>query len=60
MDIRKEKELLTKKLEEINANISKEDIKKLSRKELLEFAKVNLEIQKNLTILQAAEDAGII
>jgi len=60
MEIRKEKELLTKKLEEINANISKEDIKKLSRKELLEFAKVNLEIQKNLTILQAAEDAGII
>lgn len=60
MDIRKEKELLTKKLEEINANISKEEIKKLSRKELLEFAKVNLEIQKNLTILQAAEDAGIV
>lgn len=60
MDIKKEKELLLKELETVNSSISKEDIKKLSKKELLEFAKVNLEIQKNLTILQAAEDAGII
>ncbi len=60
MDIKANKELLEKQLEEINSNISKEELKKLSKKELLELAKVNLEIQKNLTILQAAEDAGII
>ncbi len=60
MDIKEKKELLLKELEEINSSISPEDIKKLSKKELLEFTKVNLQIQKNLTILQAAEDAGII
>ncbi len=60
MDIKANKELIEKQLEEINSNISKEELKKLSKKELLELAKVNLEIQKNLTILQAAEDAGII
>lgn len=60
MDIKKEKEMLIKELEEINSNISKEDIKKLSKTELLEFTKANLKIQKNLAILQAAEKAGII
>lgn len=60
MEIKEEKDLLVKELEKINANITKEDLKKLSRKEQLEFAKVNLKIQKNLAILQAAEDAGII
>jgi len=60
MDIKKEKDLLLKELEIVNSNISKEDIKKLSKKELLEFTKVNLKIQKNLAILQAAENAGII
>lgn len=60
MDIKKEKDLLLKELESVNSNISQEDIKKLSKKELLEFTKVNLKIQKNLAILQAAENAGII
>ena len=60
MDIKANKELIEKQLEEINSNISKEELKKLSKKELLELAKVNLERQKNLTILQAAEDSGII
>jgi len=60
MDIKKEKDLLLKELEIVNSNISKEDIKKLSKKELLEFNKINLKIQKNLAILQAAENAGII
>lgn len=60
MEIKEKKELLMRELDKINSDISKEDIKKLSRKDLLELAKVNLEIQKNLAILQVAEDSGII
>ena len=60
MDIKREKEMLLKKLEAVNSEISEEDIKKLSKKELLEFTKVNLKIQKNLAILKSAEDAGMI
>ena len=60
MSIKEKKELLLKQLEEANADIIKEDIRKLSRRELLEITKINLEIRKNLTILEAAEKAGII
>lgn len=60
MDLKEKKELILKQLEAVNSEIKKEDIKKLSKRELLEFTKLNLEIQKNLEILQAAEDAGII
>lgn len=60
MNLKEKKELILKQLEAVNSEIKEEDIKKLSKKELLEFTKLNLEIQKNLTILQAAEDAGLI
>lgn len=60
MEIRDKKDQLIKVLEKVNSNITKEDIEKMSKEELLEFTKLNLEIQKNLTILQAAEDAGMI
>ena len=60
MNLKEKKELILKQLEAVNSEIREEDIKKLSKKELLEFTKLNLEIQKNLTILQAAEDAGLI
>lgn len=60
MEIKDKKDELIKALEKVNSNITKEDIEKMSKEELLEFTKLNLEIQKNLTILQAAEDAGMI
>lgn len=60
MDIRDKKDELIEMLEKVNSNITKEDIKNMSKEELLEFTKLNLKIQKNLTILQAAEDAEVI
>lgn len=59
-EFKEKKRLLEAELEKINADIRNEDIKKMSKKDLLEFTKINLEIQKNLAILQAAEDAEII
>lgn len=60
MDIKEKKKNLEKQLEQLNSNLNKEELEKISRKELLELVKINLEIQKNLTILQAAEDAEFI
>ncbi len=58
MDIQKEKEEIRKLLDEINSNIEQEDIDNASKKELLEFIKVNLEIEKKMAVLDAWEEAN--
>lgn len=58
MDIQKEKEEIRKLLDEINSNIEQEDIDNASKKELLEFIKVNLEIERKMAVLDAWEEAN--
>lgn len=58
MDIQKEKEEIRKLLDEVNASIEKEDIDNASKKELLEYIKLNLEIEKKLAVIDAWEKAN--
>ena len=57
MDIQKEKEEIKRLLDEVNSSIEKEDIDNASKRELLEYIKINLEIEKKLAIIDAWEKA---
>lgn len=57
MDIKKEKEEIRRLLDEVNSNIEKEDLDNESKKELLEYVKLNLEIEKKLAVIEAWEKA---
>ncbi len=57
MDIQKEKEEIKKLLDEVNSNLEKEDIDNASKKELLEYIKLNLEIEKKLAVIGEWEKA---
>lgn len=57
MDVKKEKEEIRKLLDEINSNIEKEDLDNASKKELLEYIKLNLEIEQKLAVIEAWEKA---
>ena len=46
---------MIRQLDEINNNISEEDLKKASTNELAEYTKLTLEIQKKLLIIEAVE-----
>lgn len=56
MDIQEKKEQLLKKLDMINGEIKSEDIKEASTEELMEYLKLNLEIQKKIEILELIEN----
>ncbi len=58
MNFQKEKEELKKLLDEINSSIEKEDIDNASKRELLEFIKVSLEIEKKIAVIDAWEEAN--
>ena len=53
---KKKKEQLLKKLDMINGEIKSEDIKEASTEELMEYLKLNLEIQKKIEILELIEN----
>lgn len=55
MDIQKEKEDIIRELQEINSEITKEDIQNASTEQLLKYAELNLEIKRKLEIIQALE-----
>ena len=57
MDIQKEKEEIKRLLDEVNSSIEKEDIDNASKRELLEYIKINLEIEKKLAVIDAWEKA---
>lgn len=57
-ELMKTKEEILKRLEEINNNITKEDIKNASVAELAEYTKLTLEIQKKLAIIEEIEKAN--
>ncbi len=57
MDIQKEKEEIKKLLDEVNSNLEKEEIDNASKKELLEYIKLNLEIEKKLAVIGEWEKA---
>ena len=57
MDIQKEKEEIKKLLDEVNSNLEKEEIENTSKKELLEYIKLNLEIEKKLAVIGEWEKA---
>lgn len=52
MDIQNEKEQIIKELQNINSNVTKEDLQNASMEDLLKYAELNLEIRKKLEILQ--------
>ena len=54
-ELMKQKEEIIRQLDEINNNISEEDLKNASTKELAEYTKLTLEIQKKLLIIEAVE-----
>ena len=56
MDIQKQKEEIIKELQNINGDITKEDLKEATTEELLKYAELNLEIRKKLEIIQALEN----
>lgn len=49
------KEELLKQLEEINKNITKEDLENATNEELLEYTKLTLEIKKKIIAIEAIE-----
>ena len=55
MDIQKEKEDIIRELQEINSEITKEDIQNASTEQLLKYAELNLEIKRKLEIIQALD-----
>lgn len=59
-ELMKTKEEILKQLEEINKNITQEDLKNASVEELAEYTKLTLEIQKKLTIIDAIEKSNNI
>ena len=58
MDIQREKEEIRKLLDQVNSSIDQKDIDNASKRELLEFIKLNLEIEKKMAILDAWEKAN--
>ena len=54
-ELMRQKEEIIRQLDEINNNISEEDLKKASTKELAEYTKLTLEIQKKLLVIEAVE-----
>lgn len=54
------KEEILKQLEEINKNITKEDLEKASIEDLAEYTKLTLEIQKKLAVIEALEKSNNI
>lgn len=54
-ELMRQKEEIIRQLDEINNNISEEDLKNASTKELAEYTKLTLEIQKKLLIIEAVE-----
>lgn len=58
MSILEEKANLERKLQEINNNISSEDIKSATTEELKEYLKLNLQIKKKLEILDAISNSN--
>ncbi len=58
MDIQKEKQEIKKLLDEVNSSIEQEDIDNASKRELLEFVKLSLEIEKKMAVLDAWEEAN--
>ena len=59
-ELMKTKEEILKQLEEINKNITQEDLKNATVSELAEYTKLTLEIQKKLTIIDAIEKSNNI
>lgn len=59
-ELMKVKEEILKQLEEINQNITKEDIEKASIEELAEYTKLTLEMKKKLNIIEAIEKSNNI
>lgn len=57
MNIQKEKEEIKKLLDEVNSSIEKEEIDNASKRELLEYIKLNLDIEKKLAVIDAWEKA---
>lgn len=55
-EIIKQKQEILKKLDEINNSVTKEDLRNATVAEKAEFMKLTLEIQKKLTIIEAAEE----
>ena len=58
MDIQREKEEIRKLLDQVNSSIDQKDIDNASKRELLEFIKLNLEIEKKMAILDDWEKAN--
>lgn len=58
MNIQKEKEEIKKLLDEVNASIEQKDIDNASKRELLEFIKVSLEVERKMAVLDAWEKAN--
>lgn len=54
-ELMRQKEEIIRQLDEINNNISEEDLKNASTKELAEYTKLTLEIQKKLLVIEAVE-----
>ena len=54
-ELMRQKEEIIRQLDEINNNISEEDLKNASTKELAEYTKLTLEKQKKLLIIEAVE-----
>ena len=58
MDIKREKEKIREALNIINESLSKDNIDNAEKKELLEYLKLNLEIEKKLAVIEAWEQAN--
>ena len=57
-ELMKAKEEILKQLDEINKNITEEDLKNATVKELAEYTKLTLEIQKKLAVIEALEKSN--
>lgn len=54
-EIMEQKEEILKQLDEINNSITEEDLRKASTKEIAEYTKLTLEMQKKLMVIEAIE-----
>lgn len=57
-ELMKTKEEILKQLDEINKNITQEDLKNATVEELAEYTKLTLEIQKKLAVIEAIEKSN--
>lgn len=57
-ELMKIKEEILNQLEEINKNITKEDLENASVEELAEYTKLTLDIQKKLKVIEAVEKSN--